>query len=474
MTAGVVRPDLRPNALPGWVARQRWYQSSAESAELVLVGEWVLAPAPDGTAFVTHLLRDGSGAASTLYQVPLAYRSAPRAEAAESTLVGTVVGDVDGSPATLWVYDAPHDPDYCAALLAFMLDGGVSGETERSSGATADGHRHPTASHSTFARAHVLRGEQSNTSIIFDTVDASGEPSLPVICKVFRTLHHGENPDIIVQSALAEAGCTLVPPSVGYVSGVWRADASPGSPVDSGHLAFAQRFLPGVRDAWRVALDAVEQGEDFSDRARSLGAATAEVHAVLADILPTVAATADERAQVAASMRRRLGAAVAEVPELGVYESAVDSIITGAESAEWPRLQRIHGDYHLGQVVAVPDRGWVLLDFEGEPLRPLAERSQPDLTLRDVAGMLRSFDYVSGSYEQAHPGESAQSWASASRTAFLEGYSERAGVDIEHFRVLLDAFEIDKALYESIYEARNRPAWLPIPVTAISRLIALS
>jgi maltokinase len=128
----------------------------------------------------------------------------------------------------------------------------------------------------------------------------------------------------------------------------------------------------------------------------------------------------------------------------------------------------------LGQVVAVPDRGWVLLDFEGEPLRPLRERSRPDLALRDVAGMLRSFDYVAGSFAQSHPGASAEDWARAARTAFLDGYSERAGVDIERFRVLLDAFEIDKALYEAVYEARNRPAWLPIPVTAISRLVALS
>lgn len=473
MIARAVRPDRRPNTLPEWVARQRWYQSAGSSPELTLVGEWLLPPAPDGTAFVTHLLRDTSGAASTLYQVPLAYRAAQRTDAVDATLVGTVDGLVDDAPGTLWVYDAPHDADYCAALLAFILDGGASVESVRSSGAGAAGHRHPTASHSFFAHSQVLRGEQSNTSIIFDTVDASGEPGLPIICKVFRTLHHGENPDIVVQSALAEAGCTLVPPSVGFVSGVWRAEASPDSPVDSGHLAFAQRFLPGVRDAWRVALDAVELGEDFSERARSLGAATAEVHAVLADIMPTVSATAEERAGVASRMRRRLGAAVAEVPELGVYESAVDAIITGAESAEWPRLQRIHGDYHLGQVVAVPDRGWVLLDFEGEPLRPLAERSRPDLTLRDVAGMLRSFDYVAGSFEQSHPGASAEDWARASRTAFLEGYSERAGVDIERFRVLLDAFEIDKALYESIYEARNRPAWLPIPVTAISRLVAL-
>jgi maltokinase len=474
MSAGVVRPDRRPNILPEWVARQRWYQSAGSSPDLALVGEWLLAPAPDGTVFVTHLLRDSSGTASTLYQVPLAYRSEPRPDAAEATLVGTVDGFVDDEPATLWVYDAPHDPAYGAALLNFILDEGVAARTPNSLDAEAAGHRHPTASPTFFAGSHVLRGEQSNTSIIFDTVDASGEPALPVICKVFRTLHHGENPDIVVQSALAEAGCTLVPPSVGFVSGAWRAEASPDSPVDKGHLAFAQRFLPGVRDAWRVALDAVEANEDFSDRARSLGAATAEVHSVLAAILPTVAATADERAGVASSMRGRLDAAVAEVPELGVYASAVESVIAGVESAEWPRLQRIHGDYHLGQVVAVPDRGWVLLDFEGEPLRPLSERSRPDLALRDVAGMLRSFDYVAGSFAQSHPGASAEEWASASRTAFLEGYSERAGGDIERFRVLLDAFEIDKALYEAVYEARNRPAWLPIPVTAISRLVALS
>ncbi len=456
------------------MARQRWYQSAGSSPDLSFVGEWLLPSAPDGTVFVTHLLRDTSGGASTLYQVPLAYRATPKADAADATLVGTVDGTVDDAPSTLWVYDAPHDQQYGAALFAFILGGGSSADSASSWGAGATGHRHPTASQSLFAHSQVLRGEQSNTSIIIDTVDASGEPSAPVICKVFRTLHHGENPDIVVQSALAEAGCTLVPPSVGYVSGAWRTEASPNSPVETGHLAFAQRFLPGVRDAWRVALDAVENGDDFSDRARSLGAATAEVHAVLADIMPTVAATPDERAGVALRMRRRLGAAVAEVPELGAYARAVDSIIAGAESAEWPRLQRIHGDYHLGQVVAVPDRGWVLLDFEGEPLRPLAERSQPDLTLRDVAGMLRSFDYVAGSFEQSHAGESADEWARASRTAFLEGYSERAGVDIERFRVLLDAFEIDKALYESIYEARNRPAWLPIPVTAISRLVALA
>jgi predicted trehalose synthase len=112
----------------------------------------------------------------------------------------------------------------------------------------------------------------------------------------------------------------------------------------------------------------------------------------------------------------------------------------------------------------------VLLDFEGEPMRPLSERSVPDLPLRDVAGMLRSFDYAAGSWEQAHPGGSAARWAEAARTAFLDGYAESSGHDPRAERALLAALELDKALYEVVYEARNRPGWLTIPVSAIARL----
>ena len=107
-------------------------------------------------------------------------------------------------------------------------------------------------------------------------------------------------------------------------------------------------------------------------------------------------------------------------------------------------------------------------------MRPMNERSLPDIPLRDVAGMLRSFDYVAGSFELAHPGESASVWASACRRAFLDGYIARSGRDLREHRAALDAFEIDKALYEALYEARNRPDWLAIPTLAIARLIARS
>ena len=146
-------------------------------------------------------------------------------------------------------------------------------------------------------------------------------------------------------------------------------------------------------------------------------------------------------------------------------------------STDWPRLQRVHGDYHLGQVLSVPqaqDSQWVIIDFEGEPLRPMRERSTGDIALRDVAGMVRSFDYVAGAV--AHQAglasdAAAQDWALAARAAFLAGYAETSGGDLAEYRALLDAFELDKALYEALYEARNRPEWLGIPVSAIQRLI---
>ena len=171
-------------------------------------------------------------------------------------------------------------------------------------------------------------------------------------------------------------------------------------------------------------------------------------------------------------MRARHAAAISEVPALAEYDQMVRQSITAVSSVSWPALQRIHGDFHLGQVLDAPGRGWVMVDFEGEPLKPLAERTQPDLALRDVAGMLRSFDYVAGSWEQDHPGRSAASWACRARTAFLEGYTSSTGRDPRADTVLLEALELDKALYEVVYEARNRPTWLSIPITAIARLFA--
>jgi predicted trehalose synthase len=431
----------------------------------------------------------------------------------------------------------------------------------------------------------VLRGEQSNTSIICSVEDPSGAPAEPIILKVFRTLQAGENPDVVVQSALTEAGSSQVPETVGYVSGRWLApdhvearsrheadidrhlkaavgarttvvnlihkdrqtaatahaedkarvareraveiarrreavrptlhDAllgdkdqldpaldvhglpdpeavpAPALPtrdlpripsrdefpkfvpeVVGGHLAFAQRFFPGVEDAWRVALRAAGSGTDFTTQAGELGEATGRIHLGLAEALGTTPASADARHALLESIRARYAAALGEVPALARHERAVQSILDAFGALRWPDLQRVHGDYHLGQVLRVADRGWVAVDFEGEPLRPLAERVRPDLALRDVAGMLRSFDYAGGSVELSRPGTSARAWVEACRTAFLGGYAAVTHVDLTAAAATIRALELDKALYEVVYEARNRPTWLPIPATAIDRLVA--
>jgi predicted trehalose synthase len=257
---------------------------------------------------------------------------------------------------------------------------------------------------------------------------------------------------------------------VGTVSATWPSPFTEGDTAQ-GHLAFAQEFFPGTEDAWRVALKAVGAGDDFTAPARELGAATAEVHALLADVLPTEPVTVEAIAEVVAGMRGRYVSAASEVPALAAYEHRIADVFDRAVNASWPALQRIHGDYHLGQVLQVAGRGWVLLDFEGEPLRPLAERSRPDLTVRDVAGMLRSFDYAGGSWERDHPGRSARDWVAASQAAFLDGYAAQAGTDPRENPALLIAFQLDKALYEVVYEARNRPTWLSIPTAAVARLL---
>jgi predicted trehalose synthase len=454
--------DVRPE-LADWMREQRWYASSEQSPALTRVGVWTLTDHKHQVGLETHLLLDESGPAPVLYQVPLSFRSSP--------LLGgerALVERVEGPSGPVYVYDAPHDPAFTRALLALMLDDEVTAG-ESPDGTEAQGHHALTSPEIRVTDSRVLRGEQSNTSIIFDLVHLNGKPAQPVICKLFRVLSDGQNPDVVVQSALSDAGSRLVPRAVGSVSGSWNDPRVEGGRA-SGHLAFAQEFIPEVEDAWRVALRSAEAGESFEQLAKALGEATAQVHTELARLFPVHEASDADRGAIVASFRDRAAQALVEVPALAAQASAVDEVFAAAAEASWPAFQRIHGDYHLGQVLAVPGRGWVLLDFEGEPLRPLAERSEPDVTLRDVAGMLRSFDYVAGTLAQSDHAEAAKAWAHEARDAFIDGYVSRSGLDLRAQRVLLDAFELDKALYEVSYEARNRPDWVSIPVNAIERL----
>lgn len=456
--------------LPGWIARQRWYARTGSTPRFTHVGGLRYQDPAGEVGIQTWFLRDDSNPRPTIYQVPLTYRGAPVA-GLEHALVARAGHSELGER---WIYDGCHDPVGAEAILdtilseATVVSDGAEG-TGLARGALSD-----TAGDLPRVRRRgaspgglrVLSGEQSNTSIIVDP--AHSPLGIPLIVKVFRVLHDGLNPDVELQQVLASAGSSRVPRPIGALEGTWATSPTPG-PADAahGHLAVAQEFLPEVEDAWRVAVRAASDDVDFTGRARELGVATAEVHELLASSLGTENADPGTRASLAAAWRARAEDAVRAEPTLAARSPEIEAVFTAAERAAWPALQRIHGDYHLGQVLDVAGRGWVLLDFEGEPLRPLAERTAPDLALRDVAGMLRSWDYAAGA-----AGVTGRTpWAARAREAFLDGYGERGGRDPRSDAALLDALELDKALYEVVYEAGNRPDWLHLPLAGLTSLL---
>ncbi|BDV30964.1 maltokinase N-terminal cap-like domain-containing protein [Microbacterium terricola] len=444
--------------LAAWMPRQRWYAAKGRPPSLRLISWWDF-PADDQDARVrTYLVADEGALPVVLYQVPVVARPTTTVTASGAHVIGSP------EPGTTFI-DGPHDPAYVGALMGLVLGGGtVSGPHATATGhplVAADDDEGPVS-------AHVLNGEQSNTSLI-----APATASRPaVICKIFRQVNQGRNPDIELQTALAGAGSPHIAPAVGWVEGTWL-DPGAAQQTVGGSLAFAQRFFSGVEDAWRVALRAAADGTPFDREAHALGRATADVHLSLAHLFPTRPAEPRDVDGFAETWRRRLSIALAEVPAIAERRTAIEAVYARASSAR-PTLQRIHGDYHLGQVLHT-ENGWVLLDFEGEPMRPIRERVRPDAALRDVAGMLRSFDYVAGSIrldDPARPAAAVRAWVDAARAAFLAGYAEATGDPLDADDPLLAALELDKAVYEAIYEARNRPTWVTIPLRAIGRLAA--
>lgn len=470
MRTGPLDDDALAALLEQWVPAQRWFSAKGVDVGLAVRGTVVMSAADD-VVVATHVVAVTGAAGEQLVQVPLVYRGGDVA-----AVTTPAVGSVEAADGRGWlVLDGPHDAAYVAALLA-LLDGGATEDGPTgAAGHLAAGATAPGAA----VESKVLSGEQSNTSII-----VTPEAGPPIIVKVFRTLAAGDNPDVVVQAALAGVASTRIPAPVGWVEGTWPSGPGADGENVHGHLAVAAEMLHGSQDAWREALEAVTGGRSFADQARELGAATGEVHLSLARALPTRAATPEDGERLAASLRDRAAWALEAAPVLvelaGPLWARLDDAPAllspgspGTEDAAVLALQQVHGDLHLGQVLHAPGRGWVLLDFEGEPLRPLAERTQPDLALRDVAGMLRSFDYAAASAQlDGVAGEAALTWGEQAREAFCEGYAAATGADPRERRGLLDALELDKALYEVVYETRNRPSWVPVPLGAVRRLLA--
>ena len=276
--------------------------------------------------------------------------------------------------------------------------------------------------------------------------------------------------------ALARLGSPHVAEPLGWIE--TRLD---GAPTVLGILSI---YLRTAADGWSLAATSVrdlyasegtaaDAGGDFAGEAHRLGEATAEVHRDLADAFGTEVLPAEAHSQLAEQMFRRLDVAIAIVPELGRYADLIGTAFSDLAKVDTPMIvQRVHGDYHLGQVMRTLT-GWVVLDFEGEPATPLAQRRARSTALRDVAGLLRSFDYaarhqLSGYPDDERAHEAALDWVSRNQGAFCAGYAAAGGMDPAAHATLLRALVLDKAVYEVTYEARNRPGWLAIPLGSIA------
>ena len=421
--------QLQP-LLPKYLARQRWFAggppSSVEIVDSDELGDrlhWLLVDA-DGARY--QLL------VGIVEGMPPEFLHGHDAE---------VLGVADSEMA----YDGLLDPELVKELVAKL------------------------APDEEIARVRPMGAEQSNTSLVLDD---------RLVLKVFRRIHKGPNPDIEVTSALAAAGFEHVAAPVA----TWEESGT--------HLAVLQPYLAGGTDGWALALtslrdlygsecdDPADCGGDFAAEARRLGSVTAAMHVALASALGTGAPDTGEWAGL---MQRQLERVAAQEP----WNSAAHATFEALRAMGSPgKALRVHGDYHLGQVLRT-DTGWFVLDFEGEPARPLDERRERSSPLKDVAGMLRSFHYATAvvlrereEFELETLAPKAEAWERRNRKAFLDGYLSTDGIDdllppaSEDTDRALRAWELDKAVYEVAYERDHRPDWADIPQTAIARLTA--
>jgi maltokinase len=443
-------PALVP-ALAEWLPRQRWYSGQAEPESLVVVDQEIRG---DRFPVLVRLLVEADG---LLYQVVVGVRGRDEHPEFLRGHDQAFIADVSTHEGDAIAYDAVVDPELALVLLDAV------------------------APHEQVERARLISAEQSNSSLVYDE---------RLILKVFRRIQRGHNPEVEVTEALAAQGFSNVPEPLGTLR------------VGDLDLAILQPFLAGATEGWALALtslrdlfgmhdtssipivnldnplpppDPGQAGGDFAGEAARLGAMTGAMHVALADAFGR---HRPEPALWAGAIAAQVDAIELDDIDRNSAYAVLDRVAAVAPDSAGAAI-RVHGDYHLGQVLRT-DAGWYVLDFEGEPARALEERRRPTSPLKDVAGMLRSFHYASAvartERDEVALGELAAAWEERNRRAFLRGYMEAATLggilpgEPATVDTVLAAFELEKAVYELGYERAYRPDWEGIPLSALRRL----
>ncbi len=445
--------------MASWVVTQRWFGAkSREFAQFNVLDVVTLDAGPPLLALTLIEARLHSGT-HDLYQLPIVTRDA--GDAPEEA----VIARFDDAA----ICDALQDARQTARLGALMAQATLIERDGTSVRFCWDGGEQPSPE----ATVRIMDVEQSNSSVVFDERFA---------LKVFRRIEAGTNPELEMLRFLDRHGF----PNIAQLEGSYDYH---GALLDS-TLGLMQRFIPHTGDGWTLALAALldGRGEELLRPLHDLGTVTGRMHAVLAcdpedpDFAPEDPSE-EHVALISATIDEHIERSFIELPDIeslaplnGRSEELRDRLPQLTNQGAGGRLIRCHGDYHLGQAVLGP-AGWTVLDFEGEPGRPMRERRRKRSPLRDVAGMLRSFAYVSLACELLHGGPPAPpGWEARARELFLAGYMQEVDrrllpVGSQGIARLLTLFELEKLLYELRYELDNRPDWVVVPVAAIRRLL---
>jgi len=449
---------LDEGVLADWLLTRRWFGSKARDVAHIHVLDVV--PLHDGPPALVVALVEARfpGGTHDLYQLVLALRPAGDGwgEAVVAEQGGTTI------------YDAFADPQAGARLAELLRrEAAVEGDHARVRFHWVPGA--PTLSDAPEGRP--LGAEQSNTSVVLD--DA-------FVLKAFRRVEAGDNPELEMLSFLSARDFPNIAPLAGwYEYGGELMDAT---------LGVVQEFVEGGVDGWELVLDGLAQDpEALLPKLRELGEVVGRMHHVLGSDAGDPAFAPEEPSDeslhlLTATIDEEIERVFVDLPDsealqpiAGRGEEVRDRLRLRSHLGARGKLIRHHGDLHLGQTMLAPGR-WIVLDFEGEPARPLRERRRKRSPLRDVAGMLRSLVYAASASELQRGVAAPEGWEDRAREAFMEGYI--ACVDNSLLppgqgatATLLSIFELEKAVYELRYELNNRPDWVGIPVAGIVRLL---